>query len=162
MAWVVINATAQNIDFNMTGRQDAEVNEPDYIGWAVNQVASESKRLDNGLTLTVAATGNSTTLRAQWHKNTCTAGKNGQTGLRLMGDGVAAFIADADNNTPNLTNTPTSISVKLEGLKAGLHSLAAYHLTENGVNHTFYNPDGGHTWMNCRDYLTHIAQLLFK
>ena len=36
------------------------------------------------------------------------------------------------------------------------------HLTENGVKHTFYNPDGGHTWMNCRDYLTHIAQLLFK
>ncbi|MBQ6243403.1 MAG: esterase [Bacteroidales bacterium] len=40
-------------------------------------------------------------------------------------------------------------------------SLDAY-LTENGVKHTFYTPDGGHTWMNCRDYLTHIAQLLFK
>jgi hypothetical protein len=128
VAWVVTGATAQNIDFNMTNRQDAEVNEPDYIGWAVNQVASESKTLDNGLTLTVAATGNSTTLRAQWHKNTCTAGKNGQTGLRLMGDGVVAFIADADNNTPNLTDTPTSISVKLEGLTAGQHSLAAYHV----------------------------------
>ena len=35
-------------------------------------------------------------------------------------------------------------------------------LTANGVKHTFYTPDGGHTWMNCRDYLTHIAQLLFK
>ncbi|MCR5351710.1 MAG: esterase [Bacteroidales bacterium] len=35
-------------------------------------------------------------------------------------------------------------------------------LTENGVKHTFYTPDGGHTWMNCRDYLTRIAQLLFK
>ena len=128
MAWVVTSATAQNIDFNMTNRQDAEVNEPDYIGWAVNQAASETKTLDNKLTLTVAATGNSTTLRAQWHKNTCTAGKNGQTGLRLMGDGVVAFIADTDNNTPNLTDTPTSISVKLEGLKAGLHSLAAYHV----------------------------------
>lgn len=40
-------------------------------------------------------------------------------------------------------------------------SLDAY-LTENGVKHTFYTPDGGHTWMNCRDYLAHIAQLLFK
>ena len=39
-------------------------------------------------------------------------------------------------------------------------SLDAY-LTENGVRHTFYTPDGGHTWMNCRDYLTRIAQLLF-
>ena len=119
---------AQNIDFNMTNRQDAEVNEPDYIGWAVNQGASESKTLENGLTITVAAAGKANTLRAQWHKNTCTAGRNGQTGLRLLGDGVAAFMADASNNTPNLTDTPTGISVKLKGLKPGLHSLAAYHV----------------------------------
>ena len=128
MASATLNATAQNIDFNMTGRQDVEVNEPDYTGWAVNQVASESKTLGNGLTVTVAAAGNANTLRAQWHKNTCTAGKNGQTGLRLMGDGVMAFILDDDNNTPNLTDTPTSISVRVEGLKAGQHSLAAYHV----------------------------------
>ena len=120
--------TAQNIDFNMTNRQDVEVNEPDYIGWAVNQVQSESKALDNGLALTVAATGNANTLRAQWHKNTCTAGKNGQTGLRLMGDGVVAFIAESDGNTPNLTETPTSISVTIAGLEAGNHSVAAYHV----------------------------------
>lgn len=128
VAMTTLNAAAQNIDFNMTNRQDAEVNEPDYIGWAVNQVPSESKTLDNGLTITVAATGNANTLRAQWHKNTCTAGKNGQTGLRLMGDGVMAFILDDNNNTPNLTDTPTSISVTLEGLKAGQHSVAAYHV----------------------------------
>ena len=54
--------------------------------------------------------------------------RNGQTGLRLLGDGVAAFMADASNNTPNLTDTPTGISVKLKGLKPGLHSLAAYHV----------------------------------
>ncbi len=46
-------------------------------------------------------------------------------------------------------------------LVAASRSLDAY-LTENGVKHTFYTPDGGHTWMNCRDYLTRIAQLLFK
>ncbi len=128
LATTAMHAGAQNIDFNMTGRQDAEVNEPDYTGWAVNQGSSESKTFDNGLTITIAATGKANTLRAQWHKNTCTAGKNGQTGLRLLGDGVAAFIADASNNTPNLTDTPTSISVKLKGLKAGLHSLTAYHV----------------------------------
>ena len=128
MATTALHAVAQNIDFNMTNRQDAEVNEPDYIGWAVNQGASESKTLENGLTITVAAAGKANTLRAQWHKNTCTAGRNGQTGLRLLGDGVVAFIADASNNTPNLTDTPTGISVKLKGLKPGLHSLAAYHV----------------------------------
>jgi len=126
--------SAQNIDFNMTGRQDAEVNEPDYTGWAVSQVASETKELDNGLTITVAATGNANTLRAQWHKNTCTAGKNGQTGLRLMGDGVAAFIADDDNNTPTLTDTPTAITVTISGLEAGMHSLAAYHVWKDPKN----------------------------
>lgn len=124
----MLHATAQNIDFNMTNRQEAEVNEPDYIGWAVNQGSGESKTLENGLTITIAATGKANTLRSQWHKNTCTAGRNGQTGLRLLGDGVAAFIADANNNTPNLTDTPTSISVKLKGLNSGMHSLAAYHV----------------------------------
>ena len=128
LATTALHAVAQNIDFNMTNRQDAEVNEPDYIGWAVNQGTSESKTLENGLTITVAAAGKANTLRAQWHKNTCTAGRNGQTGLRLLGDGVAAFMADASNNTPNLTDTPTGISVKLKGLKPGLHSLAAYHV----------------------------------
>lgn len=128
MATTAVQAVAQNIDFNMTGRQDNEVNEPDYIGWAVNQVPSESKTLDNGITVTVAAAGTANTLRAQWHKNTCLEGKNGQTGSRLMGDGVMAFILDDSNNTPNLTDTPTSITVKLEGLKAGQHSLAAYHV----------------------------------
>ena len=123
-----MGTAAQNIDFNMTNRQDAEVNEPDYIGWAVNQVQSEQKTLDNGLTLTVAAAGNANTLRAQWHKNTCTAGKNGQTGLRLLGDGVVAFIAEGDGNTPTLTDTPTSIAVTIAGLEAGQHSVAAYHV----------------------------------
>ena len=125
---MLLPSTAQNIDFNMTNRQDSEVNEPDYISWPVNQAQSEEKVLDNGLTVTVAATGNANTLRAQWHKNTCTAGKNGQTGLRLMGDGVVAFIAESDGNTPVLTSTPTSITVTIDGLEAGEHSVAAYHV----------------------------------
>ena len=120
-------AVAQNIDFNMTNRQDAEVNEPGYVGWAVDQVQSQSKTLDNGLTVTVAATGNSNILRAQWNKNTCKAGQNGQTGLRLMGDGVMSFIAEG-SETPNQTKIPMSITVTVEGLPVGIHSVAAYHI----------------------------------
>ena len=119
---------AQNIDFNMSNRQDAEVNEPGYISWVVDQVQSQTKTLDNGLKVTVAATGNSTTLRAQWNKNTCMTGKKGQTGLRLMGDGAMAFILDDGNNTPNQTKTPMSITVTIEGLSVGHHSVAAYHV----------------------------------
>ena len=35
-------------------------------------------------------------------------------------------------------------------------------LTRNGMEHTLYASDGGHTWSNWRDYLNHFAQLLFK
>ena len=123
-----LTMTAQNIDFNMSNRQDAEVNEPGYVSWVIDQVQSQTKTLDNGLEVTVAATGNSTTLRAQWDKNTCMVGKNGQTGLRLMGDGAMAFILDDDNNTPNQTTIPMSITVTIKGLTIGHHSVAAYHV----------------------------------
>lgn len=36
------------------------------------------------------------------------------------------------------------------------------YLDELGLKHTFYNPGGGHTWMNCRDYLEAVAKNLFK
>ena len=36
------------------------------------------------------------------------------------------------------------------------------YLTDNGLKHTFYNPEGGHTWMNCRDYLELTVKELFK
>jgi len=35
-------------------------------------------------------------------------------------------------------------------------------LTRNGMEHTFYVTDGGHTWANWRKYLNTYAQLLFK
>ncbi len=35
-------------------------------------------------------------------------------------------------------------------------------LTEQGFEHTTYMPGGGHTWMNCRDYLELTAKELFK
>lgn len=35
-------------------------------------------------------------------------------------------------------------------------------LTEKGIEHKTMFPGGGHTWMNCRDYITETAQLLFK
>ncbi len=36
------------------------------------------------------------------------------------------------------------------------------YLTDQGLEHTFYNPGGGHTWMNCRDYIYLVAKELFK
>ena len=33
---------------------------------------------------------------------------------------------------------------------------------DRGINHKTMYPGGGHTWMNCRDYITEVFQLLFK
>ena len=125
---------AQGIDFNFNNAQDAMTNEPGYFQWKVNHVASETKTLDNGLRVTIAATGNSNTLRDQWHKNTCQWGRDdGLTGNRLFGDGVVSFIADGDN-TPNQTTTAMSISVTIEGLPMGHHTVAAYHIWKDPKN----------------------------
>ena len=128
LAMLAGTLSAQSIDLNFSNLNEALIQEPGYEGWIINQVPKDSTTLENGLKVIVEATGNATVLRSQWHKNTCTAGRDGQTGARLMGDGVVAFIADGDNNTPQLTDTPTSITVTIRGLEAGEHSLAAYHV----------------------------------
>jgi enterochelin esterase-like enzyme len=33
---------------------------------------------------------------------------------------------------------------------------------DRGIEYKTMYPGGGHTWMNCRDYITAVAQLLFK
>ena len=43
--------TAQSIDFNMTGRNNDEVNEPGFVAWAVAQVPTEQKVLEGGITV---------------------------------------------------------------------------------------------------------------
>jgi len=84
----------------------------------------------------------------------------------------AIFGNEYETNFSNGTYAPVSTinkNYKLVWIGTGTsdflieasRGLDAY-LTRNGVKHTFYTPDGGHTWMNCRDYLTHIAQILFK
>ena len=120
-------ATAQRIDFSFSNAQEAQTHEPDYIEWKIPHNASSSKTLDNGLEITVSAAGNADVLRDQWNKNTCNAGRDGATGLRLLGDGVVAFIADGDN-TPTLTDTPTSIEIAIKGMTAGSHTAMAYHV----------------------------------
>ena len=126
-AVITMQMSAQRIDFSFSNAQEAQTHEPDYIEWKVPHSATSSKTLDNGTEITISAVGNANILRDQWNKNTCNAGRDGATGLRLLGDGVVAFIADGDN-TPNLTDTPTSIAIKLKGMTAGSHTAMAYHV----------------------------------
>lgn len=118
---------AQKIDFDMSGRQPSEVLEEGFTSWVVPQAASDTKTI-GGLAFTVAATGNANQLRAQWSKSDI---KSGKADMKLLGDAVAAFIADNDNNTPILTDKSVAISVTISGLTSGRHTIQAYH---NGVN----------------------------
>lgn len=127
---LILGATysfAQKIDFDMSGRQLSEVNEDGYTSWIVPQQASDTKTID-GVTFTVAAAGNATILRSQWNKNDV---KLGNPNMKLIGDGVVAFIADDDNNTPIINDKSLAISLTISGLSAGPHTIQAWH---NGVN----------------------------
>lgn len=121
---------AQSIDLNKVNKgQETQVQEPGYVQWDIATIASDTKTLDNGITITIAASGNATVLKGDWHKNTCNWGRNdGYTGNRFLGDGAIAYILDSSNNTPNLEDTPTSITVTITNLPVGHHSVAAYHV----------------------------------
>lgn len=117
---------AQKIDFDMAGRQPSEVTEDGYTGWSVAG-ATDTKTVD-GVTFTIEAAGGANMLRPQWSKADV---KSGKADLKLLGDGVAAFIADADGNTPILTDKSVAVRLTIHGLSAGHHTIQAYH---NGVN----------------------------
>ncbi|MBR1879300.1 MAG: hypothetical protein IJ804_00895 [Prevotella sp.] len=129
-AGLVTGALAQSIDLNKVNTgQETQVQEPGYVQWDISTIASDTKTLDNGLVLTIAATGNATVLKGDWHKNTCTWGRTDNlTGNRFLGDGAIAYILDSDNNTPQLKDIPTSLDVTIQGLSVGHHTLAAYHV----------------------------------
>lgn len=41
-----LTASAQRIDFNLAGRSESQVNEPEYTAWAVNTCETESKEVE--------------------------------------------------------------------------------------------------------------------
>lgn len=123
-----ISAVAQKIDFDMANRQPSEVTADGYTSWMVAQGTTDSKTVD-GITITISASGNANMLRSQWSKNDVKT-----RGLKLTGDGVAAFISD-NGNTPNITDKSVAITLTVAGLPSGRHTLQAYHNGVNGYSH---------------------------
>lgn len=121
---------AQNIDFDFPGRQSAEVTAIDYVAWPVPRVASESKELDNGIKITIAASEGATALASNWSKNIISKSK-------LLGDGVFACHLES-GNYQWITKGRTGITLTIEGLTAGEHSILAYH-NDTDLNQT--HPD---------------------
>ena len=115
-----LSLSAQNIDFDFPGRNTSEVTEPNYIPWPVPRATSDTKTLDNGMTLTVTGGEAASAVGSNWNKQTV------QSGMKLVGDGVLACNI-VDGNLVKLSEGATSIILTIEGMTAGEHSLLAYH-----------------------------------
>ena len=113
---------AQKIDFNMTGRNEAEGTEPDYTPWAISQTTSASLTVD-GITFTLSCSGETTTtLCTKYYKAAVV-----NQGAKLVGDAAIVYGLADDGGIIHCPEKSMTINVKLSGLSAGEHSILAYH-----------------------------------
>ena len=117
-----MGATAQKIDFDLPGKtapgKDTEVN---YISWAVPRAKSDTKTLDNGMSITITAGGAAKDVGSNWNKTDVET-----NGLRIIADEVLATNLEGGNLT-QITEGATSLVLTIRGMTAGRHSLKAYH-----------------------------------
>lgn len=122
IALMTITSSAQNIDFDLPGKtapgKDTEVN---YISWAVPRTQSDTKTLDNGMTITISAGGAASAVGSNWNKTDVET-----NGLRVIADEVLATNLENGNLT-QITEGSTSLILTITGMSAGQHSLKAYH-----------------------------------
>ena len=122
LAVTALTASAQNIDFDLPGKttpgKDTEIN---YISWAVPRAKSDTKTLDNGMTLTISAGGAASAVGSSWNKTDVET-----NGLRVIADEVLATNLE-DGNLTQITDASTSLILTIDGMKVGEHTLKAYH-----------------------------------
>lgn len=122
MLLMAVVMTAQKIDFDLPGKttpgKDTEAN---YTSWAVPRTTSDTKVLENGITLTISAGGAASEVGSDWSKTDVET-----KGLRLIADEVLATNIVGGNLT-DITDASTSLILTITGLTAGEHSLKAYH-----------------------------------
>lgn len=120
LAVTALTASAQNIDFDLPGKtapgKDTEIN---YISWAVPRAESDTKTLDNGMTLTISAGGAASAVGSSWNKTDVET-----NGLRVIADEVLATNLE-DGNLTQITDASTSLILTIDGMKAGEHTLKA-------------------------------------
>lgn len=130
LLWISISLTAQNIDFDLPGKvapgKDTEIN---YISWAVPRAKSDTKTLDNGMTITISAGGAAADVGSDWSKADVET-----NGLRVIADEVLATNI-VDGNLTQITDASTSLILTITGMTAGQHTLKAYH-NNSTPNHT--------------------------
>ena len=152
-------ATAQRVDLNMTGRPEREVNAEGFTPWAVADRGDATLQIDQlKLTLKGTAGNQSTGLRATWWK------QGVRTGMPLIGDGIVPLEASSTNKDAKpqgkrrqvKENQGTkSITLTLDGLTAGHHTLLAYHNIVDGYNLPAAPID---VWVNGQKVLSNVRQ----
>lgn len=113
------------IDFDQSGRQASEVNDPDYIPWVIASGTTASKT-ENGVTFKITKGTNGTQLATNWYK----AGLSAPDYARLISDGI--FVKDG---TANLGG---AIELRISGLATGTHTLLAFlNAVDSPTGNTF-------------------------
>ena len=128
---MALSTWAQKIDFNISGKTSQALQEG-FVEWVVPEGVSDTKTLDGGIQVTVAAAQGTNPMDAanndeairhvktEWWKNGITSGNDG---ARILGD---ALIITGDDHS-YITSGATKLDVTISGLSAGHHSLQAYH-----------------------------------
>ena len=123
--------SAQKIDFDISGKTGQALQEG-FVEWVVPEGVSDTKDFDGGIQVTVSAAQGTNPMDAahnddeirhvktEWWKNGITSGNDG---ARILGD---ALIITGDDHS-YVTSGATKLDVTIFGLKAGHHSLQAYH-----------------------------------
>lgn len=123
--------SAQKIDFDISGKTGQALQEG-FVEWVVPEGVSDTKDFDGGIQVTISAAQGTNPMDAahnddeirhvktEWWKNGITSGNDG---ARILGD---ALIITGDDHS-YVTSGATKLDVTISGLKAGHHSLQAYH-----------------------------------
>lgn len=113
---------AQKIDFDFPGKANPDKHtEMGFTSWEVGRVPSDSKTFDNGVTITLTPGGAATSLGSNWSKLDVETNK-----LKLIGEHV--LVTNLDNgNLTVINDKSTSLTLTIEGLSAGEHTLKTYH-----------------------------------
>lgn len=123
-----LNAEAQRIDFDMSGRSLEQVCETGFTSWAVKQQLADTLKSVGGVDgrdIIINAGPEGTlnrVLRPQWNKALVTDARK----ARLVGDAVAVLGLDADNNTPELTAESATLNFVMKGMTPGRHTMMIY------------------------------------
>ncbi|WP_281336092.1 T9SS type A sorting domain-containing protein [Flavobacterium eburneipallidum] len=124
-ATIVAQNPVVKIDFDQSGRQPAEVNEPGYIPWVIASGITASKT-ENGVTFTINKGDKGTQLATNWYK----AGLLAPDYARLISDGV--FVKDGTANQGG------AIELRISGLATGNHTVLAFlNAVDSPTTNTF-------------------------